>query len=297
MIDKFLEYITIERRYSSLTAASYRTDLYALCEFLSVKPDRFKPELATEDDIKAFMIAELDRGISPRSVRRKLSACHSFWKYLLRIGYVKTDITARIIPPKFKLPLPMFYKESEMERATADVDNVSDFVSVRDMLVIELLYQTGIRQAEALALKCTDVDFGMKQIRVIGKRNKERIIPVGDWLLSLITRYLPLRNKEAQDDNGELLLGDKGRPMTKGNIYSVVHNHMSKVSTLKKQSPHVLRHTFATTMLDHGADINTIKTLLGHASLAATQVYTHTTFEQIKKEYKKAHPRARGKNS
>ena len=294
MIGKFIEYITIERRYSQLTAAAYERDLRELCSFLKVVPEDFEPRDTTEEDIKAFLIEQLDEGKSARSVRRKLSSFRSFWKYLLRIGYTDMDITARIIPPKTDKPLPVFYKEDEMRRATAHEDTDDDFESVRDSLIIEMLYQTGMRRAELLALKTSDVDYSLKQLKVLGKRNKQRIVPIADGLMSQIERYMGYRDMlPKQDNNGELLLSDKGRPLSKTMLYNIVHGRMSEVSTLKKQSPHVLRHTFATTMLDNGADINTIKTLMGHANLAATQIYTHTTFEQIRKEYKKAHPRAR----
>ncbi len=294
MIDKFIEYIKVEKRYSPLTAQAYENDLYALCSFLNVEPCEFDPKNTTEDDIKAFLIHELDQGKSARSVNRYLSSFRSFWKYLLRVGYTDIDITARIISPKIEHQLPVFYKEEEMERATALESTDDDFVSVRDSLIIELLYQTGMRRAELLALKCNDVDYMLKQLKVLGKRDKERYIPVSDKLLQQVERYIEYRNAlPRQENNGELLLSDKGKPLSKTTLYNIVHTRMSEVSTLKKQSPHVLRHTFATTMLDHGADINTIKTIMGHANLAATQIYTHTTFEQIRKEYKKAHPRAK----
>lgn len=294
MIDKFIDYIKVEKRYSALTAQAYEKDLHALCDFLGVSAGEFDPKSATEDDIKAFLISELDKGKSARSVNRYLSSFRSFWKYLLRVGYTDVDITARIVSPKTDRPLPVFYKEEEMQRATAGEDSDDDFASVRDSLIIELLYQTGMRRAELLALGCNDVDPYLKQLKVLGKRNKERYIPVSDALLGQIERYIDYRAQLPQQDNaGELLLSERGKPLSKTTLYNIVHSRMSEVSTLKKQSPHVLRHTFATTMLDHGADINTIKTIMGHANLAATQIYTHTTFEQIKKEYKNAHPRAK----
>ena len=298
IIDKFLEYITIERRYSNLTAISYQKDLLALCKFLSVSPDAFCPELVTEDDVKAFLISELDRGKVARSVKRTLSSMRSFWKFLLRIGCLKVDVTARIIPPKIDHPLPVFFKESEMELATAYDSMVNDFSSSLDALVIEMLYQTGMRRAELLGLADTDIDFSLKQIRVLGKRNKERIVPVADPLLDQIRQYQQYRSElPVLSERKHLLVGQDGCALSESKLYSIVKRRMSEVSSLKKQSPHVLRHTFATTMLDNGADINTIKTLMGHASLAATQIYTHTTFEQIRKEYKKAHPRANGGNT
>ncbi|MBQ9705928.1 MAG: tyrosine-type recombinase/integrase [Paludibacteraceae bacterium] len=294
MIAKFLDYITIERRYSRLTAEAYERDLREFCTFLGADPAAFDPALVSEADIKEWMIGMLDGGISPRSVCRKLSTLRSFWKYLLRIGYVRSDVTRRIIPPKTDKPLPVFFRESEMEREHEAAQAADDFVSVRDSLVIEMLYQTGMRQAELLSLTDAGIDRRAASVRVFGKRSKERIIPVGDTLLEQILQYQQWRDHEwGIVPDRPLLLDDKGRPLSKKQLYNIVRARMGEVSSLRKQSPHVLRHTFATTMLDHGAGINTIKELLGHANLAATQVYTHTTFEQVKREYRKAHPRAK----
>lgn len=294
MIKRFLEYLQIERRYSVLTVEAYRHDLEEFCRFLQCNADEFLPENATTEDVRAWMISMLDEGMSPRSVKRKLSSLRSFWKYLLRIGYTDTDITQRIIPPKTNKPLPVFYKEREMQQVLEEESWADDFSSVRDNLLIEMLYETGMRRQELRGLTDTDIDTHQRQIRVFGKRQKERIIPIGDHLIGLIGRYIACRDAVIPQENREnaFFLGPKGRQMSANAIYKVVHDRMSEVSTLKKQSPHVLRHTFATTMLNNGADINTIKELLGHANLAATQVYTHTTFEQLQRVYEQAHPRA-----
>lgn len=298
MIDRFLEYISIERRYSSLTVSAYKQDLSDLCKFLDVEQDRFDPLLLTSDDISSFLKKRMkEDGVSARSACRYLSTFRSFWKFLLRIGYVNIDITARIVVPKINKPLPKFFKEDEMQRATEREDYDDDFVSVRDTLIIEILYQTGMRRAEIVGLKCSDVDFSLKQIKVLGKRNKERFIPISDNLLNQISRYLDYRKEllKSDDDKGELLLNKQGRALNCDAVYQIVRKRMREVTTREKVSPHVIRHTFATTMLNNGADINSIKTIMGHASLAATQIYTHTNIEQLKKEYTKAHPRAKGK--
>ena len=296
MIRKFLDYITIERHYSPLTARAYEQDLNEFCSFLHLKPESLKPELVTEGDIKDWMISLLDAGEKPRTVRRKLSSLRSFWRFMLRIGYVEKDVTRAIIAPKMDKPLPVFFKESEMKNACEAMKWADDFVSKRDSLVIDMLYQTGMREAEIAGLCDADIDLQRKEVRVFGKRRKERIVPFGDELAARIADYQTVRNEEFDlipDPKQHLLLTEKGANATVRTIYEIVRARMGEVSTLKKHSPHVLRHTFATEMLNNGADINTIKTLLGHSSLAATQVYTHTTFEQLKQAYQQAHPRAK----
>ncbi len=291
MITQFLTYLEIERHYSALTVDAYRKDLLHFCDHMQQTMEELDPRTITEGDIKEWMIAQLDEGLNTRTVRRRLSALRSLYKYLLRIGYMQTDPTARIISPKVNKPLPVFYKESEMERAQLVEQFADDFVSVRDNLIIELLYETGMRRAELLALDDKDISLAEKQVRVFGKRRKQRIIPLGDQLIEQISQYRRYREEATERQDDAFLVSEKGKRLSTSALYKIVHTRMSEVSTLHKQSPHVLRHTFATAMLNNGADINTIKTLMGHASLAATQVYTHTTFEQVKQEYKKAHPR------
>ncbi len=297
MLTKFLTYLEVERHYSALTVEAYRKDLQHFCDFTNHEIEELDPRTITEGDIKEWMIAQLDEGLNPRTVRRRLSALRSLYKYLLRIGYTEKDPTARIISPKIDKPLPVFYKESEMKRAQLVEQWADDFVSVRDNLIIEMLYETGMRRAELLALDDKDLSFAEKQVRVFGKRRKERIIPLGEHLLEQILQYKNYREENvAERVDGAFFVSEKGKRLSANALYKIVHDRMSEVSTLHKQSPHVLRHTFATTMLNNGADINTIKTLMGHSSLAATQVYTHTTFEQVKKVYKEAHPRSKKKS-
>lgn len=291
-ISNFLEYLNIERRYSRLTIDAYQHDLEEFCRFLQTTPQQLDPDQVSDDDIKAWLISLLDNNISARSVRRKLSTLRSFWKYCLRIGYTQHNPTLLIISPKIAQPLPVFYKEREMQQEQQIEQYADDFTTIRDNLIIEMLYQTGMRRAELIALSDNDINTQTKQLQVFGKRKKQRIIPIGDALLEQILLYRQWRDKQFPERNDNaLFLTNKGLRINATTVYNAVHNRMTEVSTQHKQSPHVLRHTFATTMLEHGADINTIKTLMGHANLAATQIYTHVTFEQMKKAYNNAHPR------
>lgn len=295
MIGKFIEYLRVERRYSEHTVNEYERDLNEFCSFLQVEPEAYEPSLASADDVRAWMVQMLDRGLSPRSVKRKLSALRSFYKFMLRVGATDKDITCAIIAPKVDKPLPVFFKETDMEKMETEMRDADDFGSARDNIIIEMLYETGMRRAEILGLKDADIDMAQRQIRVFGKRRKERMVPFGDQLAARIEQYWEFRNAEYSPQPAAeqpFLVNDKGAPMTVSALYKLVRDRMGEVSK-QKRSPHVLRHTFATTMLNNGADINTIKTLMGHASLAATQVYTHTTFEQLKAAYEKAHPRAK----
>ena len=308
MIKRFLDYIAIEKRYSPRTVKEYGDDLKAWCAFLGWEIEDFDPKKVDAGDVKAWMLDMLERGQSPRSVKRRLSAVKSLYRFLLGLGLVKVNITRMVIVPKADKPLPIFFRESEMEAFKEQnkvpsydegMDKAEWLEVMRDYLVVELLYQTGMRRAELAALEDKDVDVQGRQIRVFGKRRKERMVPLGEQLAKEIEGYLAIKR--------EIVLGDVGfgiflvRKKRNGDwvalgaagIYNIVRARMGDVTTLKKHSPHVLRHTFATTMLNNGADIRTIQTLLGHSSLEATQVYTHATFEQMKKAYEQAHPRNR----
>ena len=307
MIQKFLDYIAIEKRYSVRTVGEYGDDLRAWCAFLGWEVTEFDPSKVGAEDVKLWMVDMLDRGQSPRSVKRRLSAVKSLYKFLLRVGLVKVDITRAIVAPKTEKPLPIYFREGDMEAVKVnqerdwneDVCGEDQLVHLRDYLIVEMLYQTGMRRAELVGLKEVDVDTRQRQVRVFGKRAKERIVPMGDALCELIEEY---RTKKCeilgeQDGIGTLLVRKNRnggwQAMDAHTLYNIVRTRMGEVSTLKKHSPHVLRHTFATTMLNNGADIRTIQSLLGHASLAATQVYTHATFEQMKEAYHAAHPRSK----
>ena len=308
MIKRFLDYLAIEKRYSPRTVKEYGDDLRAWCGYLGWTVENFDPKQLDADDVKGWMMQMLESGQSARSVKRRLSAVKSLYRFLLGLGLVRVNITSTVILPKVNKPLPIFFRESEME-AFKEQNKVPSYdegmdkgdwlLAMRDYLLVEMLYQTGMRRAELAALEDKDVDVRGRQIRVFGKRRKERMVPMGDQLAQLIEEYLRVKREillehEAfgtflvrKKRNGEwVALGAAG-------IYNIVRARMGDVSTLKKHSPHVLRHTFATTMLNNGADVRTIQTLLGHSSLEATQVYTHTTFEQVKQIYEVAHPRSK----
>ena len=307
MIQKFLDYIAIEKRYSVRTVGEYGDDLRAWCAFLGWEVTEFDPSKVGAEDVKLWMVDMLDRGQSPRSVKRRLSAVKSLYKFLLRVGLVKVDITRAIVAPKTDKPLPIYFREGDMEAVKVnqerdwneDMCGEYQLVHLRDYLIVEMLYQTGMRRAELVGLKEGDVDTRQRQVRVFGKRAKERIVPMGDALCELIEEYRTKKSEilGEQDGIGTLLVRKNRnggwQAMDAHTLYNIVRTRMGEVSTLKKHSPHVLRHTFATTMLNNGADIRTIQSLLGHASLAATQVYTHATFEQMKEAYHAAHPRSK----
>ncbi len=294
MVDAFLEYIAVEKKYSPRTVEAYANDLLEFSTYLEHELTREQVQQISEEDVRSWILHLMEeKKNAPRSVKQKLAALHSFYKFLLRQGVVEKDITRRVIAPKVDRPLPVFFKPSEMRAATQFEDQADDPKSIRDCLIIQMLFQTGMRRAEIADLNDNDIDTHEQQIRVFGKRRKERIVPIGDKLCRQIEQYREVRGTE-----GGIFFVDWKKdgtviPLGRDRLYKIVTDRMGEVSSLKKHSPHVLRHTFATAMLDNGADIRTIQTLLGHASLAATQVYTHTTFEQIRKAYKEAHPRAK----
>lgn len=292
MISQFLQYLQYEKNYSSHTVLSYNTDLLQFCHFLGLSPEDFSPETVSPVIIQQWVLSLMEAANSPRSISRKISTLKSFWRFMLVRGFADKNPTLKLVLPKTNKPLPTFYREQEMDDALSVNARVGGFEAVRDYTIIELFYETGLRVSELVSLRDSSVDFASSQIRVIGKRNKERIIPIGKGLCADIKAYQELRNKDIERQSDALFALKNGKAMYSKAIYNIVHRKMSEVSTLHKQSPHVLRHTFATTLLNNGADINAVKDLLGHSSLAATQVYTHVSFSELNKIYKQAHPRA-----
>lgn len=291
MIDVFLQYLQYEKNFSTHTVVSYRNDLYQFCDFLQTTPENFNPETVTSSNIQQWIISLLDNKISENSIRRKISSLKSYWKFLITKKLVISNPTHKIILPKTKKTLPAFYKQQEMNNALHSYDGLNGFEDVRDDMILRLFYETGIRVSELTNIKNSDLDLNSKEVKVLGKRNKQRIIPLGNEICEKFTHYINVRNYTIELQSDKLFVRKNGLDMYNRAIYNIVHNRMEQYSTLYKQSPHVLRHTFATTLLNNGADINAVKNLLGHSSLAATQVYTHVNFSELKDIYKHAHPR------
>jgi integrase/recombinase XerC len=230
--------------------------------------------------------------MSAASVNRKLSALRSFYRYLLMVGKVEANPMLKIAGPKNKSKLPVFVREKEMESLFEIMDSDKSFKGLRDRLVILMFYLTGMRRAELLSLKDADVDFSLKQIKVTGKRNKQRIIPMGTELMDAVREYVSERRASFAACSESLFVGDDGLPLTVGEVTRIVRDNLAKVTTNKKRTPHVLRHSFATALLNADADLPSIQKLLGHESLKTTEVYTHLSFEELKDAYKNAHPRS-----
>ncbi|HEY5589477.1 MAG TPA: tyrosine-type recombinase/integrase [Paludibacter sp.] len=293
MVNEFLQYLQYEKNFSSHTVLSYRTDIRQFCDFLKITPDQFAPSTVNSQQIQQWVLSLMSGEISARTLSRKISTLRSFWRFLLTRGHVNQNPTLKIILPKTKKPIPAFFKENEMT-AVLENDFIPDrFKPVRNQLILSVFYQTGIRLAELISIEDKDVDLDNGNLRVIGKRNKQRIIPISKSLCEEIENYIILRNKSVETLVPYLFVLENGKKTYPKMVYNLVHNAMSEVSSLQKRSPHVLRHTFATSLLNGGADINAVKELLGHSSLAATQVYTHTSFEELYNIYKHAHPRAK----
>lgn len=288
-IDEFLVYLEKEKRYSQHTLTAYRNDLNQLYLFLQ---DNYESELAAAESqmVRSWLVQLVEQGISNKSVNRKISSAKSFYNYMVREGKMTALPTNKLVAPKVQKPLPAFIKSAEMEDLLGMFQFDNDFTGKRDALIIEVLYSCGLRLSELIGIKEGDIDLSRHTIKVLGKRNKERIVPLHQKVMDRIQDYLKL--KRELFTAAELLLTDKGKKLYPKFVYRKVNYYLSQVTTSKKKSPHVLRHTFATHMLNNGADLNTIKEILGHANLSATEVYTHNSIEKLKNVYNQAHPRA-----
>ncbi|MEM9051467.1 MAG: tyrosine-type recombinase/integrase [Bacteroidota bacterium] len=292
MIQSFIGYLQHEKNYSFHTVEAYKKDLFDISSFLE---ERYSVNLesTTHQFIRSWMVESLEKGLSPSSVKRKVSALKSFYKWYKRSQNDFIDPTAKIVLPKVPKRLPVFVEESALSKEKLNSFFGDSFEEVRDQVVVDLFYHTGIRSAELIGLKLANVSFEKLEIKVLGKRNKERIIPVGKSMMINLKNYLNLRfDLDAIIDEEFFFLTQKGKKLYPKLVYRIVNDYLSRVSSLSKKSPHVLRHTFATHLLNKGADINAIKELLGHSSLAATQVYTHNSVEQLLKVYQSSHPKS-----
>ena len=293
MKQKFLDYIRFEKRYSVHTVISYSRDLDQFEIYLGEVYELNDLLEAGHQMVRSWIVKLMEVGITARTINRKLSTLKSFYKYSLRQGEITKNPMNKVVAPKTAKKLPEFVEQDKMQLLFRDDVFSDDFASLRDRLMLELLYATGIRLSELVGLKESDVSANA--IKVLGKRNKERIIPVGNFLMELIQNYLNKKKEISLKQNEYLLVTDRGDKLYDKFVYRKVNYYLGVITTANKKSPHVLRHTFATHMLNNGADLNAIKELLGHANLSATQVYTHNTIEKLKNVHSQAHPRAQKK--
>lgn len=292
MLQNFLDYLKLERNYSSHTIKAYQNDLTAFQEFCSHEFEVTSLAEVGYPIIRSWILSLSKKGISNLSINRKVSSLKSFFKFLQKIGEIETNplIGHKALKVQKKIQVP-FSKKEILE--VMDAIQGDDFESVRNRLVIEMLYATGIRRTELLHMKLSDIDFSENVIRILGKRNKERFVPILSTMLTSIHNYLPLRNERAENDY--LFVTSKGNKMYETLVYRIINSYFSLASTKLKKSPHILRHSFATHLLNEGANLNSVKELLGHSSLASTQVYTKNSLESLKQMYNQAHPRSNKK--
>lgn len=289
-IQSFIDYLTFEKKYSKHTITSYQNDLTQFLEFIQIDSQNSDAKEINYQIIRSWISELVENAISPKSINRKLSTLKSFFKYLQRLKMIDNNPMSKLSGPKIPKRLPVFIDEHDMEKLFTNIEFEASINGLRDKLILDLLYQTGIRRSEISSLKEIDIDNQNNTIKVLGKRNKERLIPISIALKRNLNEYISVKQKQNLS-NDYLLLNNKGEKMSEQNIYQIVKKYLSLITSIHKKSPHILRHTFATHLLNNGADINAVKDLLGHANLSATQVYTHNTIDKLKKSYKQAHPR------
>lgn len=291
----FIDYLKYEKRVSPHTVTAYEHDLSQFFSFLQEKLEINQLSDVHTEDIRTWIISLLeDDSLQAKSVNRKISAVRAFYRYKLKIKELSANPTLAIHAPKIPKKLPQYVDAKDMEHLFSDIPFEDSFEGLRDRTILEIFYATGMRLSELLNLKVQDIHFQDNTIKVLGKRNKERLIPFGNKLSELLTMYLGNLEKKFVEGtkNNYIFVTDKGEQLYPKAVYRIVRKYLDMVTTIDKRSPHVIRHTFATHMLNNGADLNAIKTILGHSSLAATQIYTHNSIEQLKLIYNQAHPRA-----
>ncbi len=286
-IDNFIKFLKFEKRYSKHTILSYETDLNQFFLFLSIEYNLQDPKEISHHLIRSWISSMLEFGITSRSVNRKITTLKSYFKYMLQENLIYENPTRKIISPKSSKKLPVFVEKIDMKKLLSEISFPNTFHGDRDRLIIDIFYMTGIRLSELLSLKKNNFDKERNNLKVLGKRNKERIIPISLRLSNSIDYFSQKYNIEEY-----IFVNNKKKKLSNSQVYKIVNKYLNRVSTIDKKSPHVLRHTFATHMLNNGADINAIKEILGHSNLSATQIYTHNSIDRLKNIHKQAHPRA-----
>ena len=292
LINQFLNYLRYERNASPQTAQTYEDSLREFESYLTFRDNGLSLETVDADLIRDWMESLMDKGNSASTMNKKLSALRSFYRFSLQRKLVAKDPAHGVTGPKKSKPLPQFLREGEMDKLLDMQEWGGSYNDLRARTILLLFYETGLRRSELVGLNDEDVDLAARQLKVTGKRNKQRVIPFGEELSEALVRYLTIRDCQIERNSNALFLNDKGERISGGQVYALVRRYLTMVTSLKKRSPHVLRHTFATAMLNNGAGLESIKSLLGHESVSTTEIYTHTTFEQLKRVYKEAHPRA-----
>jgi integrase/recombinase XerC len=293
LIQSFLDYLKYEKRYSAHTLVSYQTDLIDFFNFLETQFGKTSLKDINHNFIRSWLASLKNKGLTAKSLNRKISSLKSFFKYQLKTGTIEATPMINVISPKISKRLPVFVKENDTKKLIESLSqSTEDWKTLNARMLISIFYSTGMRLSELITLKEKQIDFSRSQIKVLGKGNKERMIPVSKELVKVIRDYQQLKKKDFEHTDNVLLVTEKGKKIYPKYAYLLVNKFLGETSTGNKKSPHVLRHTFATHLMNNGADLNAVKELLGHSSLASTQVYTHNSIEKLKNVYKKAHPKA-----
>ena len=292
-IQSFLDYLKFEKRYSIHTLTSYQTDLFDFINFLEVQFGAVSLKEVNHSFIRSWLAFLKNKGLSSKSINRKISTLKSFFKYHLKTGGIESTPMAQVISPKISKRLPVYVQETDTQKLVLTLQqSTEDWKSINKKMLITIFYATGMRLSELINLHEKQIDFSKSQFKVLGKGNKERLIPASKEMLEMIRDYQQMKKKNFEKTDDFLLVTEKGKKLYPKYAYLLVNQVLEEASTLDKKSPHILRHTFATHLMNNGADLNAVKELLGHSSLASTQVYTHNTIEKLKDIYRKAHPKA-----